>query len=410
MNNLSIYIESIRSALIAINARRVRSVLTMLGIIIGVASVILLVSILQGVKQNIMMQFEDMGSNSLLVYSHVPIEEGLKGKFAKLTTRDLELIQYRVDGISSITPILFSQTNVAGKIRFGSRTAYSRVEGTTYAYQDVAQLYAQYGRFLSDSDNKTRRRVCVIGDKVRENLSLPENPVGKFIEINGEWIKIIGLMEAKGGMFGISQDDYVLLPFNTMQSNIGNLVQADIKIQLNVTNPDNMQLVSAKIKRLLRKSHKLGSKEDDFKVQTPEQLLETFSTIINTITLAMIGILSISLLVGGIGIMNTMLVSVSERTREIGICKAIGAKRQHILLQFLIEALILCILGGIIGILIGFGFGQLLTLIPNFPPAHVPFWAILLSFGFSVMIGIIFGIVPAVKAANLDPIDALRYE
>ncbi|MFV1983818.1 MAG: ABC transporter permease [Thiohalomonadales bacterium] len=410
MTSLSIYSESIRSALISINARRIRSVLTMLGIIIGVASVIVLVSILQGVKYNIMQQFEGLGSNSLVVESYVPLEEHLKGRFAKLTTRDVELIQYRVDGISSITPMLFSQINPASKIQYAVRTTFSRVEGTTYNAKDVMQLYARYGRFLSDSDNKTRRRVCVIGEKVRENLSLPENPVGKYIEISGEWIKIVGLMEAKGEMFGMSQDDYVLLPYNTMQSILGNLEKPDIRIIFNVVSPDKINSVTEKIRRLLRETHKLGSQEDDFKIQTPEQLMETFTGIIDIITLAMIGIVSISLLVGGIGIMNTMLVSVSERTREIGICKAIGAKRQHILLQFLIEAMILCILGGILGILIGYGFGLLLSLIPNFPPAHVPYWAVLLSFGFSVLVGIIFGIVPAAKAANLDPIDALRYE
>src|SRR5690606_14047461 len=178
-----------------------------------------------------------------------------------------------------------------------------------------------------------------------------------------------------------------------------------------VSNLDDMDLVTDRIRRLLRQAHKIIDGDDDFKIQSAEQLKASINKVTASITLVMGGIVSISLLVGGIGIMNIMLVSVTERTREIGICKAIGAKRHHILLQFLMESLLLCLLGGLVGLAIGYGLGMgLAHIIPGFPPAHVPWWAIVISVGFSGAIGVIFGIIPAAKAANLDPIDSLRYE
>lgn len=212
-------------------------------------------------------------------------------------------------------------------------------------------------------------------------------------------------------MFGFKQDNMVLLPYNTMQSLNGNQTQVDIEIQLTVTRLDEIDKVTEKIQKLLRQAHLIKNTTDDFKIQSSEQMKESFSKITSTITLVMGGLVSISLLVGGIGIMNIMLVSVTERTREIGICKAIGAKRNYILLQFLMESLALCLLGGLIGLLIGYALGiGVAAIIPNFPPAHIPWWAVAISVGFSAVIGIIFGIVPAAKAANLDPIEALRYE
>ncbi len=407
-----IVVESIRAAFTSISAHAFRSFLTTLGIIIGVASVIATVSIIQGLSYTIGQQFQGLGSNSITVRSFTTMKDRMQGRIARITPRDLDLISFRVTGIESITPVLYSQANASGQVRYGTDTAFAQISGTTFSYQQVAQLYSKHGRFLSDSDNKTRRRVCVIGEELRDTLGLPENPVGEFISINGEWIKVIGLMEPRGEIFGQSQDNFVLLPYNTMQSLTGNTVQPDIFIQLTIASLDELDAVKGRIKRLLRDSHELKPDvEDDFNIQTAEQLTNSFNNILNSVTVVMGGIVSISLLVGGIGIMNIMLVSVTERTREIGICKAIGAKRQHILLQFLLEALILCLLGGIIGLIIGYGIGMLAaSFIPNFPPAHTPLWAVMLALGFSVMVGMVFGILPAAKAANLDPIQALRYE
>ncbi|MES2673507.1 MAG: ABC transporter permease [Pseudomonadota bacterium] len=403
------FLECLRSALISIRAHGFRSILTTLGIIIGVASVIATVSIVQGLSYSISQQFEGLGANSLSVSSYTSPENQMNGHFSRITPDDLQLIIDRTEGIESITPIL--RSNFSSTIRSGAKSTTGLVSGTTSTYPKVKQLFIQAGRFISESDNQTRRRVCVIGTQVRDDLMLPEDPTGKYIEINSEWIKVVGLAEPKGEMLGFKQDNIVLLPYSTMQSLNGNQTQVNIEIQLTVTHLDEMDKVTEKIRKLLRQAHHIKNTTDDFKIQSSEQMKESFSKITSTITLVMGGLVSISLLVGGIGIMNIMLVSVTERTREIGICKAIGAKRNYILLQFLMESLVLCLLGGLIGLLIGYALGiGVAAIIPNFPPAHIPWWAVTISVGFSAVIGIVFGIVPAAKAANLDPIESLRYE
>jgi len=402
--------ESTRSAIASILAHGFRSVLTTLGIVIGVASVIAVVSLTQGLRASVGQQFSALGSNSLTIASYTPLQDQIQGRRSRLTADDLEMIERRVDGIASITPLLYAMRS--SQIRYGSQTSFSQIMGTTYAYRDVGQFYVQTGRFLANSDNDTRRRVAVIGEAVKTNLSLPENPVNEYIELGGEWFRIVGLLERKGDILGFNQDDIVLVPFTTMQSIQGNRSLTDIQIQLRVSDDASVEEVAQRATAVLRNSRGLeGGQRNDFQIQTPEQLMDTVDTVIGMVTIVLGGIVSISLLVGGIGIMNIMLVSVTERTREIGICKAIGARRHHILLQFLIEAVVLSLLGGLIGVALGYGLGALIaTSIPGFPPAAVPLWAIALALGFSGFVGVLFGLLPAGKAANLDPIDALRYE
>jgi putative ABC transport system permease protein len=406
------FLESFRSAINSVRAHGFRSFLTTLGIIIGVSSTIAVVSVVQGLSYSINQQFEGFGTKSLTISSYTPLKEALKGKSARITQDDLLNVKTRIDGIAFITPLLFSQNGRGNSVKYQGEQAFPNVYGTTYAYQNVQNIDIKYGRFITHSDQSSRRKVVVIGEDLRKNLALPQDPVGEYIEINGEWLKIIGLAEPKGALLGFSQDEFALMPFATMQSLLGHLIQPDIRIQLELKSLDDINDIKSNISRLLRKQHKLTTDEaDDFKIQTAEQLTEGISSIIDTMTVVLGGIVSISLLVGGIGIMNIMLVSVTERTREIGICKAIGAKRHHILMQFLIEAIVLSLLGGIIGIILGYGLGAMAAaFIPNFPPANVPLWAIGIAFGFSTLVGVVFGILPAAKAANLDPIDALRYE
>lgn len=399
--------ESIRSALHAIRAHGFRSFLTTLGIIIGVAAVIAMVSIIQGLSYTVNQQLAGLGSNSIMIQSFTPLEDRLQGIRAVLTPDDLELIKARVEGIAYITPMLFSNPQIA----YGSQSTGIPVTGSTYSYQEVQQYNMESGRFISQSDNTTRRRVIVIGPEVRDTLELPEDPVGEFVSLNGEWFRVVGLTEAKGQLLGNNQDNFAVIPFNTMRSLIGNQSTLNIAIMLTANDLSDVPAMLSQIRRILRRAHNLTTEADDFRIQTSDQVSDTFNAIIGTVTLVMGGIVSISLLVGGIGIMNIMLVSVTERTREIGICKAIGAKSYQILLQFLFESSFLCLIGGFIGLAIGYGIGMgAASLIPNFPDAHVPLWAIFLAIGFSAFVGIVFGIVPAAKAAKLDPIEALRYE
>lgn len=402
--------EAIRAAWGSIIAHGFRSLLTTLGIIIGVASVIAVISLVQGLRESISAEFQSLGSNTLTVRSYTPFEDRLQGLSARITASDYRLIRERVNGIESITPVLFSQ-GAAGQVVWGGQSTLSQVQGTTYTYPEVGDVFPDQGRFLTRVDDQKRRRVGVLGPKVVEDLGM-DQPLGEYITIGGEWVKIVGVMETRGEMFGMSQDDYVLLPFETMRGMNGVQNEPDIVLQVSVAPDVDMESVESQIKTLLRKAHGLTPiDDDDFRVQTPEQISASFDQIINTVTIIVSGIVGISLIVGGIGIMNIMLVSVTERTREIGICKALGARRHHILLQFLLEALALSILGGLIGLVLGYGIGVLVaSFVPDFPPVSVPWWAILISLGFSGAIGVLFGILPASKAADLHPIDALRYE
>lgn len=405
-------LESLRSALESIRAHSFRSLLTSLGIIIGVASVIAVVSIVQGLSYTINAQFAGLGGNALTIRSYTPFKQQLQGRFAKLRDEDMQLIVRNIDGISEITPILYTQSGRRGAISYRSTTSFSQVIGVGPGYLDVNSVYPEYGRFFTADDDARRRLVCVIGVDVVENLEMPDKPIGEFFRVGNEWCKVIGILEKRGELLGFSQDDYILLPYSTAKRIMGTSRDLDIQIQLLVDDMNRQDEVKDRIRRILRKAHDLKASEpDDFKVQTAEQLMESFNNVIKMVTAVSMGIVGISLLVGGIGIMNIMLVSVTERTREIGILKALGATRQDILLQFLIEALALTMIGGLVGVAIGYGVGALVaSLLPGFPAAHVPLWAVVLSFGFCAGVGIIFGIVPAAKAAQLNPIDALRYE
>jgi putative ABC transport system permease protein len=402
--------ECVRSALGSIRSHRMRSFLTMLGVIIGVASVICIVSLLQGLTRSVMNEFQGIGGNTLQIHSYTSREDWLIGKWNRLKPSDLELVKYRVAGISNVTPM--AGLNLPGGVRNGSNTSGAQVFATTSWFQLANQSYPRIGRFITDSDNDTRRRVVVLGEKARVDLKLPENPLGSFIQVGGEWFKIVGVMEARGELFGQSMDNYLIVPFETGRALSGPDREPDMNIMLTVDNLDAVNDVTSRITAQLRRAHKIGPKDsDDFKVQSSQSLTETIERVSGTITLVISAVVGISLLVGGVGIMNIMLVSVTERTREIGIAKALGAPRRYILMQFLIEAMLLAVIGGIIGIGLGWLFGVVAAkMIPHFPPPAVPWWAVVGATGFSALVGMVFGILPARRAANLAPIDALRHE
>ena len=252
----------------------------------------------------------------------------------------------------------------------------------------------------------------MIGDDTRQAIGLADDPRGTYIALADEWCKVIGVMERKGQLFGTSQDDHVVLPYHTLRSMAGHQKPPDLRIQLTVADPDERSAIAVRIETLLRRAHGIGpGDEDDFRVQTAEEIADAFDQLATTVTAFVAGMVGISLLVGGVGVMNVMLVSVTERTREIGICKALGATNHHVLQQFLVEAVILCLLGGLIGLLVGAGVATFVaSLIPDFATPVPPLWAAGLAIGFSALVGVVFGVLPALRAANLDPVEALRHE
>lgn len=406
MNNL---VEPLRAALMAINAHRARSVLTGLGIMIGVASVITVVSLIQGLSQMISDQFEGLGSNAVSVHAKNDFKDVLRGKTNALRFDDVEQLITRVNGIREISPI-FSPGGT--DVRSGNQAAFASVFATTPSYQKVQRRYTILGRFIAHSDEKNARRVAVIGVNLIKKLHLQDDPTGQFLQFYNEWFMIIGVMEPRGEIFGISQDDYMIIPYKTGRSIIGNNKQPNMTINISFADMNRADDVKRQIFAVLRAAHRLKLQDkDDFEVVAADQLAKSFADLSNTVTIVMGSIVGIALLVGGVGIMNIMLVSVTERTREIGLCKAIGARAKDILLQFLIEAVILSLLGGVVGLVFGYILGwSISNMIPGFPAAVVPWWAVFVSLIFCVGIGIIFGVVPASKAAKLDPIEALRYE
>lgn len=404
-------VESIRSALQAIRAHALRSFLTMLGIVIGVMAVIAVVSLIQGFSNSVTSEFKGLGANTLTIQSYLPRKDRLAGKTAKITPDDLLAIQHEVSGISGISPVL-RVGRFFGTAKYRSQTTASFILGSTPSYAITEGQYPDTGRFVTAEDDLHHRHVAIIGVTLIKKLHLPASPLGQYIQISNQWFKIVGVLHPRGKILGFDQDNRIIIPYGTALSLEGAATVPNIVIQLNVINAQQTDAIIGRITQILRRNHNLRPRQDnDFKVQTPTQLLGTFTSLFNSITVILGGIVAISLLVGGIGIMNIMLVSVTERTREIGIMKSLGARRQDILVQFLIEAVSLSSIGGIIGLLLGYGIGILVAhAIPAFRGAYVPWWSIALAFGFSGGVGVLFGIAPAAKAAALDPIDALRYE
>src|SRR5438067_401787 len=365
---MNLLIESVRSALASIRAHRLRSFLTSLGIVIGVASVITVISLIQGLSKSGSGQFEGLGGNGLTVRPHNEFKEVMRGKINYLRFEDVEQLHAHVDEIRDLSPV-FTPGGFS-EVRYTGLSATAQVFAASSSYQDVNQRYARLGRFISPSDEAGARRVAVIGEKLIDDLHLPANPVGQFILYANEWFKIIGVMEKRGEIFGMSQDGNMIIPFKTGQSIIGNNTRPQLQITLAVRDLGKIDETRSHIRTVMRQAHRLKAEDkDDFEIESADQVAKSFEKISTTVTLVMGGIVGIALLVGGIGIMNIMLVSVKERTREIGICKAIGARSRDILLQFLIEAVTLSLLGGLLGLAIGYVLGAAIAgMIPSFPP------------------------------------------
>lgn len=405
-------LECIRAAATSILAHGLRSILTMAGVIIGVASVVCVIALVQGLAESVSAQLRGLGGNALTVRAFTALEDQLRGETHRLSPRDLEEIRERIPGITDVTPSVMASQRFGAEVRSGSAVASAQMFGTTSSYQDVQQIFPVTGRFITASDDTSHRRVVVLGQQVRKDLRLPVHPEGRFVQIDDEWFKIIGTMESRGEVFGVNQDSFVLMPYQTALSITRSSAHPDLWISFSVRDPDTVQSIRGRVAALLRRLHHLKpSQPDDFVIESADALARSFRAITTTITLVVAGIVGVSLLVAGVGIMNIMLVCVTERTAEIGIAKALGAPRTFILLQFLLEAALLALAGSVIGVVLGLGLSSAIaSLIPDFPSPSVPWWAVVGCCAFSGLTGIGFGILPASNAANLTPIEALRYE
>ncbi|WP_295713235.1 ABC transporter permease [uncultured Mitsuokella sp.] len=405
-----LFSESFIMALTSLYANKMRSLLTMLGIIIGVGAVIALVSVGMGVRSNVTSSIASLGSNMLIISPGASNKGGVRGAAGSRQTLkydDAKAIKSKVKDIDYVSPTV--QTSY--QIVYGNQNWNTTVEGVTPEFMSIRSLSVSNGSFISTNDLEKRNRVAVIGTTVAENLFDEKNPVGQNIRINNQPYKVIGLLTSKGqSSMGQDQDDMIYVPLTTaMERMLGITYVQSINVQ--VSDSTKMDQVQENIETLLRQRHHLtaGNKEDDFTVRNLTSLMETVSQSTSMLTLLLGAIAGISLLVGGIGIMNIMMVSVTERTREIGIRKALGATFMNIMTQFLIESMVIGVIGGLIGILVGIGASQLISKFGNFTTV-ITATPIIVSFAFSVGIGLFFGIYPARKAAKLDPIEALRYE
>jgi putative ABC transport system permease protein len=397
-------------ALSRLGTGKLRTALTMLGIIIGVASVVALVSVAQGATAGVSARLQALGTNLISVnpgFSRTGATRGSAGSATTLTIADANAVA-ALDGVSNVAPELTTSrlVTVNGRLS-GAQNETARIIGTTPGYLSVFAYNLWAGSFLNVPDVSGNLRVAVIGATTADNLGLGPTAIGETINIGGLPFELVGITEPKGGT--ATADDQVIIPISTAQELFvpGNSVST---IGVSASSTDAIADVSAQITSTLEVRHNIAAGgTDDFTITTQSQLLGTASSVSDVLTLLLAGIASISLLVGGIGIMNIMLVSVRERTREIGIRKAVGARGRDILIQFLLEALILSFLGGLIGIIIGvvasFGIGIYAGWGFIFNPLTVA-----VAVGFSMAIGVIFGVWPASQAARLDPVVALRYE
>ncbi len=390
-------VESLKIAWQSLVGNRLRSALTMLGVIIGVAAVIALVSIGQGASQQITSQIQKLGSNVITV-----LPRG--NTVARLGLDDVEELTARVSTLSRAIPSLSRQTTV----KWQNKTYSTTVEGTADGYSELRSFPVAVGRFITPSDVDGRRKVAVLGKKVHTELFGDLNPLMQQINISGETYTVVGIMSAKGQGMGGDYDDRVLIPISSALRLFGTNRVSSILVQ--TSDAKVAPATVARIQAIYQKKFPTRNpgRDDAVMVFSQDQLLSTVGDATRTFTIMLGGIAGISLLVGGIGIMNIMMVSVTERTREIGIRKALGAKRRDILSQFLVESVFLSLSGGAIGIILGVGGARAMEAFGL--PSTVSVTSIVMAFSFSAAVGLFFGVYPAMKAANLDPIEALRYD
>jgi len=402
--------ESILVALDGLRANKLRSTLTMLGVIIGVGAVIAMISIGHGAQEQTMEQISRMGTNVLMIFpgqARTGMIRGGIGSSQDLTLNQALLLPKACADVVRVAP----EISRNAQVKWANQNTNTTIRGTTPDYPEVRNFKVAEGRFFTEKEVKSMARVCTIGKTAAANLFGEVSPLNKFIRIKGIGFKVIGVMAEKGAMGWQDPDDQIFVPITTAMKRVFGIHNDSISmIAAQAFSMARAEAAAEQITEVLKKEHRLGPNSDpDFNIRSQAEMVETANQATQTFTMLLAGIASVSLLVGGIGIMNIMLVSVTERTREIGIRKAIGARRRDILMQFLIEAVVLSLVGGMIGIALGVGSSRVIANAAGWR-ATISMDAVLLAFFFAAGVGIFFGLYPARKAALLDPIEALRYE
>ncbi len=404
------YTNLFRIAIRALGNNKMRGFLTMLGIIIGVASVITMLAIGQGSKRSIRAQISEMGSNMIMIHPGADRRGGVRldaSEMESLKLEDYDAIVRETRYVSACSP----SVNSGGQAIFGANNHPTSVYGVNADYLDIRKYSVSEGEMFSEEDILDAAKVCVVGKTIVDNLfTNGENPVGQVIRFGKIPFQIVGVLTSKGyNTMGMDQDDLILAPYTTIQKRVLAVTHLQ-SIYCSALSEEQTEKAEEEISGLLRRNHKLGAGDaDDFNIRSQQELSSMMNSTSDMMTVLLACIAGISLLVGGIGIMNIMYVSVTERTREIGLRMSIGAKGRDILAQFLIEAILISVTGGLIGVLLGIGASWVVKWAANWP-VYVEWYSVVLSFAVCTVTGIFFGWYPAQKASNLDPIEAIRYE
>jgi len=406
MRNLFYIIDVFTHVIESLRVNALKSNLIIVSVGIGVMALVLGLTFSQTLSRSLVWQFENLGSNTLTVSSYLPLSEQLKGNKAIINHREYELIKSSVkDQTENVTPIININQAV---VRFEDKSIQPSAIGTTYSYMKMRNRFVVDGRFINDADNEMRRRSVVLGKTIVEDLGI-EAAVGSYITINNEWFVVVGVLAEKGNLLGIDLDEIIIMPYQTSQSLLGNGVEQDVLIQMNVKTMGKIAPLRDRIKYILREQHNLSAGQaNDFKVDTTDELLSTFNSVLKIVSITLICVVGLSLIVASVGMTNIFLLSINERTNEIGLMMAIGAGRKFISSLFIIESSVLTTVGGAVGLLLGYTLALLASLaLPEKYSIEFPISMGIYTVIFCFLLGVLVSLLPASKACTLSPTSAL---